>query len=264
MCLGGHTSLVRCWICNVSWWQMYTAEQRVTGAMSPAGSVQAHVWHPRGELGPHAACPHHTGHWAFLLCVFLVNSFSQRAELWWEPACLVISLWGLMWAQSSGLGHASADIVHDLSSIPANTGLHGLSEETLDPPENFSWHHKAHWDARDLLPFQSLSPHLRSASKSLWSVGTQSTLNETLFHYTLALVSKTVQEQSCSNLSQDFKWSVSTYTFVPLLNILLIPSPNSCIIHPSNTPYTKPFALSSPCKERVSNTQPAHWTQLGK
>lgn len=168
--------------------------QRVTGAVSPAGSVQAHVWHPRGELGPHAACPHHTGHWAFLLCVFLVNSFSQRAELWWGAAWFVVSLWGLMRAQSSGLGHASANILHDLSSIPANTGPHGLSEETSDPPESFSWHHKAHWNARDLLPFQNLSSHLRSASKSLWSVGTQSALNETLFHYTLALVSRTVQE----------------------------------------------------------------------
>lgn len=75
------------------------------------------------------------GHLAFLLCVFLINSLSRRAKLWWEAACFVVSLWGLMWAQSSVLGHASANILHGLSSIPANTDPYGLSEEIADPPK---------------------------------------------------------------------------------------------------------------------------------
>lgn len=159
---------------------MCAAEQRVAGAMSPARSGQAHVWHPRGELSP---CTLPTPFY-FLLCVFHINSFRQRAKLRWEAACFVISLWGVMPAQSSVLGHATASfsMIHPASSQHRS---HGLSEETSEPPENLSWYHRAHWDARDLLPFQNVSSCLRSASKSLWSVGTQSTLNETLFHFTL-------------------------------------------------------------------------------
>lgn len=71
---------------------------------------------------PTPRCP--SGHLAFLLCIFLINSLSQRQKLWWEAAYFVHFLRGLMWAQHSMLRSPSANIYPDLAS----------SQATTDPP----------------------------------------------------------------------------------------------------------------------------------
>lgn len=118
---------------------------------------------------PTPRCP--SGHLAFLLCIFLINSLSQRQKLWWEAAYFVHFLRGLMWAQHSMLRSPSANIYPDLASSRATTDPHGAVRRDSRSSRNCSWQHKGHWHARDLLPFTSLPSRLRPASKPLWSVG---------------------------------------------------------------------------------------------
>lgn len=132
------------------------------------------------------------GHLAFLLCIFLINSLSQRENLW-RAAAYFGHFWGV--DVSTALTQRWKVLVQ--TSILIYPAAHGAVRRDFRCSRNCSWHHNDQWLVSDPLSLTSLPFCLKPASKLSWSVGSYSRNPKhpqwvTLF--TLVLVSRAAQE----------------------------------------------------------------------
>lgn len=142
---------------------------RVTGAMSPARSAQAHMWHPSGEAV--TTQPAHTviSQWAFGLpsLSFLLIHLDKDKSLG-DKKLILYTFWVSTWAQHLMLGVQTSTLTYTSQAKPPQIPM-GLSEETSEPLETACETTRTMGMCNTSCPSWVSLP--TSASKPLWSVG---------------------------------------------------------------------------------------------